>query len=93
MPNYIRGEPVPVNRIPIIRTPSRGVVEITRGCGRGCLFCNPTLLAFKSIPFKKIAKEVIINITGGEKNITLYSEDFLRYGSTSLLPSEEKVLT
>ncbi|MEM3973057.1 MAG: radical SAM protein [Ignisphaera sp.] len=92
IPSYVKGPPVPVDRIPVIKTPSRGLVEVTRGCGRGCLFCNPTLLMFRSIPMDKILKEIAVNIEGGERNITLHSEDFLRYGSTSLLPNEDKVL-
>uniref|UniRef100_A0A7C2ZPL0 B12-binding domain-containing radical SAM protein n=1 Tax=Ignisphaera aggregans TaxID=334771 RepID=A0A7C2ZPL0_9CREN len=93
LPPYVKGKPVPVEKIPVIKTPSRGIVEITRGCGRGCLFCNPTLLMFRSIPFEKIAKEVLVNTLGGEKRITLHSEDFLRYGSQSLVPDEEKVVS
>lgn len=92
LPSYVKGPPVPVDKIPIIRTPSRGVIEVTRGCGRGCLFCNPTLLMFRSIPLDKIAKEVAVNVAGGEKRITLHSEDFLRYGSTSFIPQEDKVM-
>ncbi len=91
LPSYIRGPPVPVDRIPVIRTPSRGFVEITRGCGRGCMFCNPTLLMFRSIPYENISREILTNLIGNEKRITLHSEDFLRYGSTSLYPNEEKI--
>lgn len=92
LPPYIRGKPVPADKIPVIRTPSRGIVEITRGCGRGCLFCNPTLLMFRSIPLEKIAREILVNTLGGERHITLHSEDFLRYGSRGLIPDEEKVV-
>ncbi|MDK6028535.1 radical SAM protein [Ignisphaera sp. 4213-co] len=92
IPRYVKGSPVPVDKIPVIRTPSRGIVEVTRGCGRGCLFCNPTLLMFRTIPIEKVVREVMVNVAGGERNITLHSEDFLRYGSTSLLPNEEKVV-
>lgn len=92
LPRYVKGPPVPVDKIPVIRTPSRGIVEITRGCGRGCRFCNPTLLMFRSIPVDKIIREVSVNILGGENCITLHSEDFLRYGSTSLVPREDKVI-
>lgn len=92
LPRYVKGSPVPVERIPVIRTPSRGLVEVTRGCGRGCLFCNPTLLMFRSIPLDKIVREVMVNVLHGEKSITLHSEDFLRYGSQSLIPDEDKVL-
>lgn len=92
LPRYVRGPPVPVDKMPTIRTPSRGVVEITRGCGRGCRFCNPTLLMFRTIPVNKVVEEITVNVMSGENRITLHSEDFLRYGSTGLTPREEKVI-
>lgn len=54
LPSYIKGPPVSVDRIPVIRTPSKGFIEITRGCGRGCRFYNPTLLMFRSILYENI---------------------------------------
>lgn len=91
LPSYVRGPPVPVEKIPVIRTPSRGLVEISRGCGRGCKFCNPTLLMYRVIPEEKILREVAVNVLGGESRITLHSEDFLRYGSLRLEPGGERV--
>jgi len=91
LPRYVRGPPVPVEKIPVIRTPSRGLVEISRGCGRGCKFCNPTLLMYRIISVENILREVAVNVLGGESQITLHSEDFLRYGSTSLEPRGERV--
>ena len=89
---YVKGPPVPVEKIPIIRTPSRGIVEITRGCGRGCRFCNPTLLMYRNIPMEKIIREIEVNVAGGEKKILLHSEDFLRYGSSDIYPRRDKLL-
>lgn len=92
IPSYVRGEPVPVDKIPVIKTPSRGLVEISRGCGRGCKFCNPTLLMYRIIPIDRIIKEIHVNIIGGFHRITLHSEDFLRYGSFDLTPRRDKVI-
>lgn len=92
LPSYVKGPPVPVDKIPVIRTPSRGLVEVSRGCGRGCKFCNPTLLMYRVIPLEKVLKEVKVNVLGGESRITLHSEDFFRYGSSSFYPRREKVL-
>ena len=40
----VYGTPASVDEIPCIkRTAVHGVVEITRGCGRGCQFCSPTM--------------------------------------------------
>jgi len=55
VPNRIVvSKPVPIDRIPTILTPSiGGIVEVTRGCGRGCQFCTPTLSGMiRSIPFE-----------------------------------------
>ncbi|MEM1843174.1 MAG: radical SAM protein [Desulfurococcaceae archaeon] len=92
LPSYVKGPPVPVGKIPVIRTPSRGLVEVSRGCGRGCKFCNPTLLMYRVIPLEKVLQEVKVNVLGGESKITLHSEDFFRYGSSSLHPRREMVL-
>lgn len=84
LPRYVVGRSVEPEEISVIRTPSRGTVEITRGCGRGCKFCNPTLLYFRTIPMDKILREVKVNVVGGERWILLHSEDFLRYGGKGL---------
>jgi len=92
LPKYVVGKPADPWRIPVIRTPSKGIVEITRGCGRGCRFCNPTLLYFRTIPLEKVLREVAVNVAGSETRITLHSEDFLRYGSRGLKPNPDALL-
>ncbi|MEM2785345.1 MAG: radical SAM protein [Candidatus Nitrosotenuis sp.] len=74
-------KPLRVDQVPLIRNPSTGgIVEITRGCGRGCQFCSPDLLAFGSIPKEKILKEVELEVKSGIERILLHSEDALFYG-------------
>ncbi|MGC8573379.1 MAG: B12-binding domain-containing radical SAM protein [Caldisphaera sp.] len=96
VPSIVYGGPAPLDKIPIIRTPANGgLVEVTRGCGRGCSFCTPTLSGMiKSLPFEgHIEKEIKINIEkGGSKDITLHSEEFFRYGAKGIDPDPEKVL-
>ena len=60
-----------------------GMVEISRGCGRGCQFCDFELMSgFKWIPQEFILKEVEINAKSQYVDvITLLSEDTLRYGT------------
>jgi radical SAM superfamily enzyme YgiQ (UPF0313 family) len=99
----VNGEPVPriyrggipkVEEIPPIHTPSiGGQVEISRGCGRGCKFCTPTLLRWLCMPYDLIEKEIRFNLDHGARNIALHSEEFFKYGSTNLfLPRRDKVL-
>lgn len=73
--------PMRSDKVPLIRGPSTGgIVEITRGCGRGCQFCTPDLLFFGSIPKENILKEVEVEVRHGIHRIELHSEDALFYG-------------
>ncbi|RLG73115.1 MAG: radical SAM protein [Methanobacteriota archaeon] len=88
--NY--GEVVPVEEIPSIVNPTvNGLVEIARGCGRGCRFCNPTLLNYRCIPINNILEEVKVNVNTGI-GVCLHAEDVLRYGVSGVVPDEDKVL-
>ena len=80
-PNYIAKKPR-IQDVPIIRhAASYGMVEITRGCGRGCQFCSPTMRTKYSFPLDHIMKEVEINIKGGSKSIFTATEDLFLYKS------------
>ena len=62
----IHGKPVPIDEIPLIKKPTiDGVIEIARGCGRGCKFCNPTLQRYRCLSLEHILKEVDINLKAG----------------------------
>jgi radical SAM superfamily enzyme YgiQ (UPF0313 family) len=92
LPKTIEAPNADVEDIAPIRTPSLGgTVEITRGCGRGCKFCTPTMIRFKSLPAELIEEEVGVNVEHGAERVTLHSEDFLRYGSRGIKPEGEKV--
>ena len=85
VPRYVRGEPVPLDRIPLIITPSRnGLVQITRGCPRRCHFCNPTMWHFRSFPLDIITEEIEFNLKNGIEKISLVTEDVLLYGAHGL---------
>jgi radical SAM superfamily enzyme YgiQ (UPF0313 family) len=71
---------VPEESIPIIkRASSYGVVEITRGCGRGCQFCSPTNRTKFSLPKETIMKEVAVNVKGGSDSVFTATEDMFLY--------------
>jgi radical SAM superfamily enzyme YgiQ (UPF0313 family) len=71
-----------VDEIPNIINPSmHGQVEVMRGCGRGCKFCDVTLRSLRYFPVEKIQKEIEINMKyGGLKNAWLHSDDIFVYG-------------
>lgn len=85
----LRGEPVPrrvechspsLESIPPIHHRSTfGVVEITRGCGRGCQFCSVALRGGKSIPLDQIAHNVRTQVAEGADTILLTTEDIFLY--------------
>ncbi len=71
---------VPIEKIPIIRRAAlHGCVEISRGCGRNCQFCTPTMRLRRDFPLERIIKEVQVNINNGNDMITLATEDVFLY--------------
>ncbi len=85
VPKFVTGKMVPPEEIPTIVTPSRnGHIQITRGCPRGCQFCKPTMLFFRSMPLDKILKEAETNAKAGAKEINFVTEDVLLYGAKGL---------
>jgi radical SAM superfamily enzyme YgiQ (UPF0313 family) len=71
-----------VDEIPTIINPSmHGMVEVMRGCGRGCKFCDVTLRPLRYYPVEKVQKEIEINMKyGGAKNAWVHSDDIFVYG-------------
>lgn len=92
IPERVEGEAVEVERIPVIRGATiNGIIEIARGCGRGCAFCIPTLQNYRCLPIEHILKEVEVNRRAG-KDPLLHAEDVLRYGAKGLEINREAVL-
>jgi len=71
-----------IDEIPDIVEPSmHGMIEVMRGCGRGCKFCDVTLRSLRYYPPEKVKKEVEINIKkGGAKSAWVHSDDIFVYG-------------
>jgi radical SAM superfamily enzyme YgiQ (UPF0313 family) len=92
LPNFVHGGVVPLEKIPDIRKPTiNGLVEIARGCGRGCKFCNPTMQQFRCRSIDNIVKEARVNLDAGT-DILLHAEDVLRYRADGPVPNKEAVL-
>src|SRR5579863_4895091 len=82
-----------VEQISNIRFPSvNGLVEIGRGCCRGCSFCSVTTRPTRWYPLDKIEAELKINAAIGVRKGLLHSDDVYFYGSPNVMPREEKLL-
>jgi radical SAM superfamily enzyme YgiQ (UPF0313 family) len=57
-----------------------GVVEMTTGCGRRCQFCVPDLNPQIDVPKDRIMAGVAANVRGGNKQISLATEDMFIWG-------------
>ncbi len=81
-----------VQEIPDIQNPSvNGLVEIGRGCCRGCTFCEVTTRPLRWYPNEKIEKELRVNVNAGVSGAVLHAEDVLLYGSRTTIPDRDKV--
>jgi radical SAM superfamily enzyme YgiQ (UPF0313 family) len=83
-----------IEEIPIIKhASSYGMVEIMRGCGRGCQFCSPTMRTKYSFPLDHIMKEVEINIREGAKSIFTVTDDLFLYKSKpGFIPNRKEIV-
>lgn len=92
VPEIVYGDVVETEDIPIIKKPTiDGIIEIARGCGRGCDFCVPTLLRYRCLPIETILKEVEVNLRAGRRPL-LHAEDVLRYKAKGFKVNKEAVI-
>ncbi len=97
LPKYYQ---VPFSELPSmddiseIKNPSiNGLIEIGRGCPRGCSFCSVTLKPLRWYSLERIKKEIKVNVNKRNLNAgLLHAEDVLLYGSNSVTPNREKIL-
>lgn len=82
--------------IPTITKPALfDLVEVMRGCGRNCDFCEPNLRAVRSIPYDMIEDEITVNVNHGGKSAWLHSEDVWLYkleDHKNMIPNEDALL-
>jgi radical SAM superfamily enzyme YgiQ (UPF0313 family) len=87
------GETPRLEEIPrIINGSINGLVEIGRGCCRGCKFCSVTLRPLRWFPIERILEEVDVNLKAGNKGILLHQDDVMLYGSKTALPDDKKLI-
>jgi len=87
------GESPRIEEIPNIVNPSvNGLVEIGRGCCRGCSFCSVTLRPLRWFPIERIMKDVEVNLAAGINGVILHEDDVMLYGSKNTIPDDAKLL-
>jgi len=94
VPSYFVAQKPNRKKIPPIKHAAcYGMIEITRGCGRGCQFCSPTNRTKYSFPLEYIMKEVQTNINGGTNTIFTVTEDIFLYKSKpGFIPNREAIV-
>jgi radical SAM superfamily enzyme YgiQ (UPF0313 family) len=83
------------NTIPLAKHAAiHGAVEISKGCGRNCQFCTPTMQTKVDVPLEKIMREVEMTVLEGSDHITLVTEDLFLYGAKgkTFVPNQEEVV-
>lgn len=92
-PYFIAKKPNRKKIPPIAHAACYGMVEITRGCGRGCQFCSPTNRTKYSVPLDYIMREVKTNVEGGSSTIFTVTEDIFLYKSKPrFVPNREEIV-
>jgi radical SAM superfamily enzyme YgiQ (UPF0313 family) len=81
--------------MPLTKHPAiHGAVEISKGCGRNCQFCTPTMQSKVDMPLDRIMEEVKVSTREGCTYITLVTEDLWLYGAKSkrFIPNRKAVV-
>jgi len=93
LPRYILAGPreaPSLEEIPLIKAPSiNGLVEIMRGCPRGCSFCSVTYKSIRYYTLEMIEHELRVNVRGGVRGGLLHSDDVPLYGAKGIIPNVE----
>ncbi len=92
VPKLVGSGPAEINEIPEMYGPTmNGIVEISRGCGRGCDFCSLSQVKRRDLSFNQIYKDITTNLSAGIETPLLHAEDVLKYKSDGLNINVEEV--
>lgn len=80
-PDHVRADRGATDAIEPITAPAvLGMVELSRGCGKGCSFCPMAAQRMEHVAPETILSDLETNIAGGQRSVVSGSEDFFRYG-------------
>jgi len=69
-----------LDEIPLIKGPTvKGFVEVMRGCGIGCDFCEVTLRPIRYYTTEMVKSEVAVNVAAGNTNAWVHSDEIFAY--------------
>jgi radical SAM superfamily enzyme YgiQ (UPF0313 family) len=92
LPGMVMGEVTPIDRIALLQGATvDGLVEISRGCGRGCDFCVPTMAKYRCRDIKDVLTDVKVNLAAGRQPC-LHAEDVIRYGAKKIEVDPEQLV-
>ncbi len=79
--------------IPEIVNPTvKGMVEVMRGCGIGCDFCEVTLRPLRYYPPEKVRKELEVNVRAGINHAWLHSDEIFAFNhGRNFVPNAEAI--
>lgn len=89
-PEYVCEKACCADRVQPIKAASMlGIIELSRGCGRGCKFCTMAHKKMEHISPDTILADIETNVANGITNVVSSSEDFFRYGTAGAKPNFE----
>jgi radical SAM superfamily enzyme YgiQ (UPF0313 family) len=63
----------------IVRPSMKSIVEVMRGCGIGCDFCEVTRRPLRYYPPEKVRRETEVNVRAGFNRVWLHSDEIFAY--------------